>query len=156
MIQNLASLSSPPPSLSGDHLKSVRAGCEQVERRCPGIKCWIDVSRQLVVFGPARMEGSTLFSYAVPLFKAAEGRLNPLGFKDADSVDNVVNKLNSAKMPAHLKDRLARQAEETEKKETEKRLEKALEDRRPEAEKMERWIKENLITESKYRKFMGV
>ena len=35
-------------------------------------------------------------------------------------------------------------------------IQAALEARRPEAEKMEQWIKANLTTESKYRKFMGV
>lgn len=109
-----------------------------------------------MVFGPARLEGLSLFAYAVPLFKNTGGRLHPMGFVGADSVDRVVDKLNSAKMPEHQKIALERQAEKDLEHARVNALEKVIEDRRPEAEKFQRWIRSNLSTDFKFRRFMGL
>lgn len=156
MIQNLATFSDPPPCLHGDFLEKVREGAQAVERRCPGIKAWIDRARNLVVFGPERHGGMTLFVTAVSLFKSAGGKLHPLGFIGSDSVDNVVRKLNSAKMPWHLKERMLKDAEKSAEHDKQEKLGRAVEDSQPEAEKFKTWVKGNLTTDTKFRKHFGM
>ncbi len=98
----------------------------------------------------------SLFAYAVPLFRNSGGRLHPMGFVGPDSVDRVVDKLNSAKMPEHQKMALERQAEKDLVLERENALQRTIEDRRPEAEKFSRWIRSHLTTDFKFRRFMGL
>lgn len=154
-FENLTTLSNPPPILNGTLLASVRLGAVEVQNRCPGVKVWIDTARNLLVFGPERLGGSVLFACTVPLFYSKQG-LQPRGFVGENSVDRVVDRLNSAKMPQAQKDALVAKAERDEKSAHRNRILELVEDGRKGAENFERWIKWNLNTESRYRRFMGI